>query len=175
MQIGLFFIIISAIYLFGRWWKEHTWEDGAPFEGTDADVIEKALKLAEVDEKDIFFDLGSGDGRIVIAAAMKGAKAYGIEMDRLRVINSLIWIKLLRLGKNAKIIRKNFYQVNLSKATVVCNFTLPETNEKMKKKFKKELKKGTKVLSIGFEFVDWKPVKINNLGNYYGPIYLYKI
>lgn len=174
-MIGLFFVIIAVIYLFGRWWKEHTWEDGAPFEGMDADVIERALKLAEVGEKDIFFDLGSGDGRVVIAAAMRGAKAYGVELDRLRVLNSRIWVKLFRLDKRVEIIRKSFYKVNLSKATVVCSFTLPETNEKLKKKLKKELKKGTKVISVGFEFKDWKPTKIDPRGPAYGPLYLYKI
>ena len=67
------------------------------------------MKLAEIQETDIFYDLGSGDGRLVIAAALRGVKeAYGVELSPLRVFYSNLWLKFLRL-KNARILKKDIF------------------------------------------------------------------
>lgn len=152
-----------------------TYKDGAPFVPMEPKVVEGVMKLVEVKKDEIFYDLGSGDGRLVIAAALRGAKAYGIEIDFLRVWYSRVWIYLLRLSKNAKIIQKNIFDVDLSNADVVCLYLLPETNEKIQNKLKKELKKGTPVVSVAFTFSGWQPEKIDPRGTIYGPIRLYRI
>lgn len=162
-------------FLFFLWWKNHTWGAGAPFEVAGPKVVERVMRMAGVGKNDVFYDLGSGDGRVVVAAALRGAKAYGVEIDRLRVWYSRLWIKLLGLEKKAKIIHGDIFKERLSKATVVCTYLLPETQEKLKKKLKKELKKGTKVVAVGFSYKNWKPQKIDPRGTKEGPIRLYEI
>lgn len=169
---GIFFLL--AGFLLWPVYARRTNKFGAFFVPSDIEAVENLISLAEIKKGDIFYELGSGDGRIVIAAGLRGAKAYGVEIDHLRVWYSRLWIKLLRLAQNAQIIHKNFFKINLSKANIVCLFLLPETNKKLTKKFKKELKKGTKIISYGFPLKDWKPDYIDPLGGYFGPIYVYK-
>ena len=150
-----------------------TTKDRAPFVPMEPEVVGRVMDLAKVGKGDVFYELGSGDGRLVIAAAMQGAEAYGVEIDKLRVWYSRVWIKLLRL-KNAKIICEDIFKTDLRKATVVCLYLLQETNERIQEKLEKELKKGTRVVSVAFDFPGWKPVKIDPRGTIYGPIYLYQ-
>lgn len=169
---GIFFLLTSFLL-----WPVYIWRTnkfGAFFVPSDLEAIENIIALAEIKKGDVFYELGSGDGRVVIAAGLRGAKAYGVEIDPLRVWYSRLWIKLLRLDQNAQIIHKDFFKVDLSKAKIVCLFLLPETNEKLIKKFKKELKKGTRIISYRFPLKDWKPVHVEPFGGYFGPIYLYE-
>lgn len=152
-----------------------TTKHGAPFVGMDPDVVPRVMSIAEVKNGEIFYELGSGDGRLVIAAAMRGAKAIGVEIDTLRVWYSRIWIKLLRLSSHAQILHQNIFDTDLSDANVVCLYLLPETNEKIQSKLKRELKPRTRVVSVAFTFPGWKVEKIDPRGTIYGPIYLYKI
>ncbi len=173
------FIFVLIILIFGAifftWWRNNTWDAGAPFETCSPEEVQRIMRLAEVGKGDVFYDLGSGDGRIVIAAALRGAKAQGIEIDRFRVWYSRLWIKLLGLEKKAKIIHGDFFKEKVSGATIVCTYLLPETQEKLKKKLKKELKKGTKVVAVGFEYENWKHKKIDLKGPQQGSILLYTI
>ena len=175
MPTSLVVIGLIGGYIFYLWWVRHTGDKGAPYEGMPPAVVERVMRIADVKADDIFFDLGSGDGRVVIAAAMKGATAYGVELDRMRAWYSNLWIRLLRLEKKAKVIRGDIFKTDLSKATIVCSYLLPETHDKLRTKLIKELKKGTKVVAVGFEFKDWDPKKKNLNGPVYGPIYLYII
>lgn len=147
---------------------------GAPYVAMETEVVERVMQIAEVGKDDVFYELGSGDGRLVISAALRGATAYGIEIDYLRVLYSKIWIFFLGLA-NAKIIHKNIFEIDLGNASVIHAYLLPATNKKLEEKLARELKKGTRVVSVGFEFPSWKPVKIDPRGTIYGPIYLYKI
>lgn len=167
------FLLIAG-FLLWLFYIGRTGKLGAPFVPSELDIVEKIIALAEIKKKDVFYDLGSGDGRIVIAAALRGAKAYGVEIDRLRVWYSKLWIKLLRLSQNAQIIHQDLFETNLAKADIVCLFLLPETNEKLTKKLKKELKKGAKIISYAFPLRDWKPKYVDPYGGFFGPIYIYK-
>ena len=139
-------------------------------------MVERVMKLAGLKKGQVFYDLGSGDGRLVIAAALRGAKAYGVEIDCLRVWYSRFFIWLWRLSGNAKIMDKNFFEVDLSKADVVSVFLLQETNQKMKDKLKKELKKGAKVISCTFTFDGWKPVETDlNEKSIWSPVCVHEI
>lgn len=134
---------------------------GAPWVPTKMDLIKNVLSLAELKPGEILYDLGSGDGRLVIAAAKDfGARAVGVEIDPFRVFYSRL--KILRLGLNgtAKIIRRNFFSVNVSDADVVVLFLLQKTNDKLQAKLERELKKpGCRVVSIVFKFEGWKLIR----------------
>lgn len=149
-------------------------KNGAPFVPMEPEVVERVLKLAEVKKGDVFYDLGSGDGRLVIAAALMGASAFGVEIDRLRVWYSRFWIWLLRLAKQAKILQQDIFETDLSKADVVCLYLLQETNEKIQNKLEKELKEDARIVSVAFDFPGWKPIVIEPKSVIYGPMYLYK-
>ena len=119
MQIVIFTLIISSFYLFGRWWRNHTWSDDAPYEGMGSEIVGRMIKFAGITRKDTVYELGSGDGRVVIACAMKNVKeVVGAEIDWLRVLYSRLWLKVLRL-KNAKIIHQKVFDVEIGKASVV--------------------------------------------------------
>lgn len=128
------------------------------------------LDLAQVSEDDVVYDLGSGDGRIVIEAAQQyHAQGVGVEADPLRVIWSWIRISLLGLRPQVKIIWGNLFHQDISRATVVVLFLWGRTNDKLKYKLQKELKPGTRVVSYVWKFKGWDPVKIDRKGR----IYLY--
>lgn len=136
---GIFVLLLLAFQYYNR---NRTTLDGAPFVGLPPNVIENALKQVKLKSGEIFYDLGSGDGRVINAAALKGAVVTGIEIDPLRVWYSRIWLKLLRL-KNAQIIQQNIFETDLGKADIVSIYLLPETHEALQEKLLREVKPGT--------------------------------
>jgi hypothetical protein len=145
---------------------------GAAYSPSSMKVVQKMLNMAEVSEDDMVYDLGSGDGRIVIEAAHKyHALGVGVEADPLRVIWSHLKIIRLGLGHQVKIIWGNLFHQNISPATVVVLFLWGRTNEKLKDKLQEELKPGTRVVSYVWKFKGWIPVKVDEKEK----IYLYII
>ncbi len=175
MPLLLFLIILIFGYLFYLRWISYTSLNGVPYVPLAPDVVNRIITMSEVEKEDVFYDLGSGDGRVVIAAAMKGAKAIGVESDWLRVWYSRLWIKIMRLDKRAKIIHGDIFKQDLSDATVVCTYLLQETNDRLQEKLERELKKRTRVVSAAFIYKGWKLVKTDLRGTPYGPLYLYRI
>lgn len=166
--------VVTILYIY--YFNLEKTSTNAPYVPTERKIVERIIKLAKIKKGDLFYDLGSGDGRIVTAAALNGATAYGIESDYLKVLYSRLFLKFLRLNKKAKILHQNIFDVNLSKADIVCVFLLPEANEKLKPKFKKELRKGTKVITYGFRMKGWIPERKEDYPSaIFGPIYLYII
>lgn len=155
--------------------RNDTTKFGAPWVPLEPHVITNVLKMAQVKPGDIVYDLGSGDGRVVIAAAHLGARAYGVEIDPFRVWYSRFCIFLFGLNKHATIIHKSIYDVDLSQANIVTTYLLQETNDKLFPKLNKELKPGTRIVSSAFNYPKLKPVAINPDGPIYGPLYLYHI
>jgi predicted RNA methylase len=169
-------LIITIFLLIGyAQRRDHTSHLGAPFVPLEPDVVSRIMNLVKIKKGDIYYDLGSGDGRMVIAAALLGAKAYGVEIDPWRVWYSRFCIFIFGLSGRAKIIQQDIFNVNLSSANVVTTYLLQETNDKIFSKLAKELKPGTRVLSSAFNFPKWKPVKIHPNGPIYGPLYLYHL
>ena len=126
---------------------------GAPWVPTSMGVVNKMLKLAEVGPEDIVYDLGCGDGRTIITAARRyGARAVGVEIDPLRYLWCQFAITLLGLRKRVKILYGNFFNHDLSEATVVTCYLLPETNSDLEEKLKGELRFGARVVSNTFTF-----------------------
>ena len=173
-SIGLFLIAILIFIKYANR-RNHTTKFGAPWVPLEPHVIKRIFELVKIKPGDIFYDLGSGDGRMVIAAASQGAIAYGIEVDPFRVFYSRVCIFLFGLTGRAHIIQKNLFDVDLSNADVITIYLLQETNDKLFPKLKKELKPGTRILSSAFNFPKWKPVTIDPTGPIYGPLHLYEI
>ncbi|MCW5965749.1 MAG: class I SAM-dependent methyltransferase [Bryobacterales bacterium] len=125
----------------------------APYYPTPHSVVEKMLELADVKASDTVFDLGSGDGRIVMMAAEKfGATAVGVEFDDSLVTQSRMAIKRRGLDKKARIIAGDMMVQDYSPATVVTVYLLPTSNEKMLPILQKQLKPGTRLVCHDFEF-----------------------
>jgi predicted RNA methylase len=131
------------------------------------------LKEARVSSNDILYDLGCGDGRVLIIAAKEfGAKAVGIEKSWILAKISEWRIKREKLEGKVKVINKDFFKVNLANATVVFAYLSKKINKKLGPKLKKELKKGTKVLSASHEFEGLKLVKKFKTGHFYSYLYV---
>jgi protein-L-isoaspartate O-methyltransferase len=132
----------------------------APYYPTPESVVERMLKLAAVKPGEKTFDLGSGDGRIVILAAQKfGAIATGIELDTDLYKQSSDRIRSLGLEKKARIIHGDIVKENLSSADVLTIYLLPSSNLKIRPKLEKELKKGTRIVAHDFTVQGWTPEK----------------
>lgn len=153
------------------WPPDSPW---APWWRTSDEKIRKALKLARVTSKDIVYDLGSGDGRVLIIAAKEfNARGIGVEIDPLRFYISKFLIKLNGVSDKITIVRKDFFETDISEASVVFVYLVPNALKKLKPKFIKELKPGTRVVSIKYEIGLPVVKKIPYLEKY--KIRLYKI
>jgi precorrin-6B methylase 2 len=131
-----------------------------PFVPTPQEVVEGMLQLAQVKKGDTVYDLGSGDGRIVITAAKKyGARAMGFEIDPELLKQSRANIKKEGLEKLAEIREQDILTVDLSPASVLTMYLLPSVNLKLKPKILSEMKPGSRVVSHAFDMGDWKPDK----------------
>jgi len=129
----------------------------APYYPTPELVVEKMLQFATVKRGETVFDLGSGDGRIVIMAAHKfGANAVGVEFDKDLAVQSSERIKRMGLTNKAKIIHGDMLQQDYSSADVITVYLLPVANEKLRPLLEKYLKKGARVVAHDFEVGGWK-------------------
>jgi cyclopropane fatty-acyl-phospholipid synthase-like methyltransferase len=145
---------------------------GAAFIPTPHKIVDKMLEIAEVKEDDILYDLGSGDGRIILEAAKThGAKSIGIEVDPIRVLWSRLRIRSNNLVGKVKVHWRNFFRTDLSNATVVTIYQGQHINNKLISKFEKELSPGTRIVSYSFTFDGWDAVKKDIDSN----VYLYII
>jgi SAM-dependent methyltransferase len=132
----------------------------APYVPTPQNVVEAMLKLANVDKYDRVYDLGSGDGRIVITAAQKfNAEAVGVELDDDLYKQSSARIAELGLQKRAKILHANMYHVSLRMATVVTLYLLTSVNERLKPILERDLRPGARVVTHDFLIPGWTPEK----------------
>lgn len=137
-----------------------------PFVPTPPEVVEKMLTMAQVDKLDTVYDLGSGDGRIVITAAQKfGARAVGVELDDELFKKSTERIAELGLEKRAKILKMNFFEVDLRPATVLTLYLLTSVNERLRPKMEKELRPGARVVSHDFQVPGWEPEKVETVNS----------
>lgn len=134
---------------------------GAPWVPMSSEKVGKILAMCQLKESEVLYDLGSGDGRIVIAAAKDfGARAVGIEIDPFRVFYSRLKIFQLRLRGRAKILRGNFFNFDLGQADVLVLFLLQKTNDKLRGKLERELTKpDCRVISVVFRFEGWELVR----------------
>lgn len=131
-----------------------------PFVTSPEQVVEAMLKLADVKKGDVVYDLGCGDGRIVIAAAKKyGARGVGIDHNPELIATARANAKNEGVESLVKFERGDLFDADIHEATVVTLYLLPNINLKLRPKLLKELKPGTRVVSHEFGIGDWKPEK----------------
>jgi SAM-dependent methyltransferase len=117
---------------------------------TPHDVVDKMLEIARVKKGDLVYDLGCGDGRIVVAAAKKGAKAIGFDISPERVEEAKANVKKNKVETSARIFEKDIFILDLSKANVITLYLLPELNVKLIPQLEK-LKPGSRIVSHDFD------------------------
>jgi ubiquinone/menaquinone biosynthesis C-methylase UbiE len=138
----------------------------APYFPTPLSIVDKMLTLTGLKPGEKMFDLGSGDGRIVIMAASKyRADAVGVEFDEDLVRQSMVKIKKQGLANRARIIQGDILAQDYSSADVITVYLLLDSNVKLQPILEKQLKKGTRVVAHDFEFSGWTPVKTMDIDN----------
>jgi protein-L-isoaspartate O-methyltransferase len=136
----------------------------APYYPTPETVVVKMLELGELKAGEKMFDLGSGDGRIVIAAARQfHADAVGVELDKDLCLQSLELIRKLGLEKSANIINGDIMRQDYSSADLIAVYLSPSSNDKVRPLLERQLKKGARIVSHDFKFKDWVPAKVQEI------------
>lgn len=144
------------------------------FVPTPDDIVSTMLKMAAVTRKDTVYDLGCGDGRIVITAAQKhGARGVGVDIDPDRVAEATENARKAGVANRVKIIRGDLFETDISPATVVTLYLLTELNLKLRPKLLRELQPGTRVVSHAFSMGDWKPERTAEISG--TTVYLWRI
>ncbi|MBO1519519.1 methyltransferase domain-containing protein [Oceanisphaera pacifica] len=133
-------------------------ELNVPFVPTDEVIVESMLDLAGVNAQDLLYDLGSGDGRIVVGAAMgRETRAVGVDMDPQRLEEGQEFATSMGMDHLVEFIEDDFFDVNLSDATVVTMYLLQSINLLLRPKLLTELKPGTRIVSHSFDMGEWQP------------------
>ncbi|HTT62919.1 MAG TPA: methyltransferase domain-containing protein [Bryobacteraceae bacterium] len=136
----------------------------APYYPTPQTIVVKMLELGGLKPGEKMFDLGSGDGRIVIAAAQRfHANAVGVELDRDLCRQSLEHIRQLGLEKTAQIVNGDILKQDYSSADLITVYLLPNSNDKVQPLLERQLKKGARVVAHDFEFRGWTPLKVEDI------------
>lgn len=154
----------------------------APYVSTPLSVVRQMLVLSELRPGEFIYDLGSGDGRVVIMAAQEfGARGVGVELREDLVKRAIERVSELNINDKVKIVQSDMFNVDLSQANVVTLYLTTSANEKVKPKLESELKQGARVVTHDYEILGWKPHKVDKfcenprLGYPSHTLYVYKI
>jgi SAM-dependent methyltransferase len=132
----------------------------APYVPTPQDVVERMLELASVGKDDVVYDLGSGDGRLVITAAKKyGAKGVGVDIDPERISEAKANAEKAGVQSLVEFRQQDALTVDVSPATVVTLYLLSSSNMKLRPILTKQLRPGSRIVSHQFSMGDWQPAK----------------
>lgn len=136
-----------------------------PYEPSPHHVVDRMLELAKVNHDDLLYDLGCGDGRIVIAAAQKrGARGVGIDIDPQRIADANANATQAGIGHRVKFIVGDLYTSDFSDATVVALFLWPHVNRKLRPVLWRQLRPGTRVVSHIWDMgAEWPPEKTETI------------
>ena len=130
------------------------------YEPTPPDVVEVMLRLANVRADDVVYDLGCGDGRIVITAVRQfGARGVCVDIDPQRIAESQENARAAGATDYIRFLNQDLFQTDVDEATVVMLFLSPELNLKVRPKLLRELKPGARIISHWHDMGDWKPLK----------------
>jgi len=155
VKLRIAFLLVVLVCL------ESSAEDGErrpPFISTPSDVVERMLQLAGTQPGDLVVDLGSGDGRIVIAAAQRfGARGLGIELDQKLLEKSRHNARLAKVADRVSFVHGDVLVSDISKASVVTVYLLPSLIDRLQPRFVDELQPGTRIVSHAFAMAGWKP------------------
>lgn len=138
-----------------------------PFVPTPEKVVAEMLRLAKIHTQDVLYDLGSGDGRIVITAARKfGISGVGIDINPERIKEARTNARKAGVADRVSFRQEDLFQADISKATIVTLYLLPSVNLRLKPKLFKDLRAGTRIISHDFDMGDWKPEKVIDLNEH---------
>lgn len=166
--------VLAVSLLLLPWVAVPTPSIDVPYEPTPIHVVNAMLTLAKVGPKDVVYDLGSGDGRIVIMAAQQfGARGVGIDIDPERIAEARANAREAGVEGKVQFIQGDMYQADLRPATVVTLFLHPEPNLKLRPKLLTELKPGSRIVSYVWDMGDWQPEAELDAGIY--KIYLWRV
>jgi SAM-dependent methyltransferase len=166
MRQTVSWLVVNLIFLIGNGCGPvAVWTDGeVPYVPTPPEVVDRMLEIAQVKSGDVIYDLGSGDGRIIIQAAKRyGVKGVGIEIDADLVQKAKDNAFKEKVEHLVEFRAEDALKVDVSRATVVTLYMLPEFNAKLRPIFDKELKPGTRVVSHDFEIQGWVPDKVERI------------
>jgi SAM-dependent methyltransferase len=127
-----------------------------PYVPTPPEVVEAMLDLAQLGTGDLLIDLGSGDGRIPIAAARRGARALGVDIDSDRVSQAVLNARMAELETRALFRIQDLFQTPIRDASVVAIYLMPEINLRLRPRLLTELRPGARVVSHAFDMGDWR-------------------
>ena len=128
---------------------------------TPQEVVDQMLALAKVTKNDVLYDLGSGDGRIPITAAQKfGTRGFGIDINPERIKEANANAQKAGVTDRVKFLNQDLFTTDVSQATVVTLYLLPQLNVKLRPQLFKQLKPGTRVVSHDFDMGEWKPDRV---------------
>jgi SAM-dependent methyltransferase len=151
------FLLLAAVPLAAQW------EEGqgdVPYVPTPPEVVEAMLRLGGVKPSDMVYDLGCGDGRIVIMAAQKfHAHGAGVDINPERIKEAEENARRAGVSDRVRFIEKNLFEAEVRDATLVTLYLLPDVNLRLRPKLLKDLKVGTRIVSHSFDMGDWKPDK----------------
>ena len=136
---------------------------GLPPVSTKPERVHKALKLANLQPNEILYDLGAGDGRVLLIAARDfGAKAVGIEVGPIQC--ALIWLRITanRLGNQIQIKWENFYKADLRAADIVFIYATSQEVMKLASHLEQQMKRGARLVSISADFPEWEPARFDD-------------
>ncbi len=169
----LFFIITAGIFLLVLPAVADAQKRDVPYVPTPDEVVEKMLDIANVGPGDYVVDLGSGDGRIVIAAAKRGAFAHGVDIDPQRIREANENAREAGVEDRVVFVEGNIFETDFSMASVLTMYLLNSVNLKLRPKILEILEPGTRVVSHSFNMNEWEPddqTKVNYSNIYYWEI-----
>lgn len=145
------------------------------YEPTPRAVVDTMLDLAQVRAGDVVYDLGCGDGRIVIAAARRGASGIGVDLDTRLVEWAHANALAEQVAGRVRFLTQDLFTTDLSPASVIALYILPEMNLRLRPKLWRELKVGARVVANGFEVPGWKPDRVVDVPTRYLHAFLYTV
>ncbi len=153
-----FFLIILMVTGLPLTGDAQTRTPDVHFDPTPMDVVEAMLTRAGVNQNDVVYDLGCGDGRFVILAAKKfGARGVGIDIDPVRIKESKENAQKASVSERTTFIEGDLFKADIREATVITLYLLPDLNYQLRPKLFRELRPGTRVVSYTFDMADWEP------------------
>jgi SAM-dependent methyltransferase len=128
-----------------------------PYVPTPPELVDRMLDLAGVGPSDYLIDLGCGDGRIAIAAARRGARALGVDLDPTRIAEAVAAAAFAGLADRARFRREDLFRTAIWEANVIALYLLPSVNLRLRPRLLTELRPGSRVVSHNFDMGDWRP------------------
>ncbi len=158
LQMNRLFITLLPLIFFSFLANEaNAQELDVPYVPTPENVVEKMLEMADVGPGDYVIDLGSGDGRIVIAAAKRGAYGHGIDIDPKRIKEARENARKAEVEGKVLFVQEDIFKTDFSRANVITMYLLNSVNLQLRSSLLTRLKPGTRVVSHDFDMNDWKP------------------